>query len=90
MSENNWSTILKNEFSQPYFQQLAAFLKREYETKTIYPPRESVFSCFGYTDYTDLKVVLIGQDPYKPMDAASRYDRVSHFPPACKTSIRNC
>jgi uracil-DNA glycosylase len=64
MSENNWSTILKNEFTQPYFQQLAAFLKNEYETKTIYPPRESVFSCFGYADYTDLKVVLLGQDPY--------------------------
>lgn len=62
--ENIWSTILKNEFKQPYFQQLAAFLKLEYETKTIYPARESVFSCFGYTDFPDLKVVLIGQDPY--------------------------
>jgi uracil-DNA glycosylase len=62
--ENNWSTILKNEFKQAYFQQLATFLKHEYETKTIYPARESVFSCFAYTDYADLKVVLIGQDPY--------------------------
>jgi uracil-DNA glycosylase len=64
MMENNWSAILRNEFEQPYFQKLAAFLKREYATKTVFPPRESVFSCFGYTDYADLKVVLIGQDPY--------------------------
>ncbi len=62
--DNNWSTILKTEFQQPYFQKLAEFLKREYETKTVYPPRESVFSCFGYADYPNLKVVLIGQDPY--------------------------
>lgn len=64
MMENQWGAILKNEFKQPYFQQLAAFLKHEYEEKTIYPVRESVFSCFGYFDLPDLKVVLLGQDPY--------------------------
>lgn len=64
MMDKNWNMILKNEFTQPYFQKLAAFLKHEYETKTVYPCKESVFSCFGYTDFLDLNVVIIGQDPY--------------------------
>lgn len=61
---NNWDSFLNDEFKQPYFQELATFLKMEYEHKKIYPPKLDVFSTFYYTDLNDVKVVIIGQDPY--------------------------
>lgn len=64
MSQNQWTEFLKNEFEEPYFQELSEFLKEEYASKKIYPPREQVFSCFNHTDYPDVKVVILGQDPY--------------------------
>ena len=64
MFENGWTTFLKEEFDKPYFRELSEFLKDEYASKTIYPKREEVFSCFYYTDYPDVKVVILGQDPY--------------------------
>ncbi|MCR5795703.1 MAG: uracil-DNA glycosylase [Solobacterium sp.] len=64
MKKNNWTPWLKNEFEQPYFKQLAAFIHEEYETKRIYPPKVQVFSAFENTDINDIKVVILGQDPY--------------------------
>ncbi|MBR2685260.1 MAG: uracil-DNA glycosylase [Erysipelotrichaceae bacterium] len=64
MVENGWTPFLKNEFAQPYFQSLASFIHEEYETKIVYPPKKEVFSCFYYTDLKDVKVVILGQDPY--------------------------
>lgn len=64
MYKNQWGPFLKHEFAQPYFQTLASFLHREYEIKKIYPPKQEVFSCFYYTDLPDVKVVILGQDPY--------------------------
>lgn len=64
MFQNGWTQFLKEEFEKPYFKELSAFLSKEYSEKTIYPKKEDVFSCFGYTDYDDLKVVILGQDPY--------------------------
>jgi len=64
MFNNGWTPFLKSEFEKPYFQKLSAFLKKEYELKTIYPPKEEVFAAFGYTDYHQLKCVIVGQDPY--------------------------
>ena len=64
MLNNGWSAFFDEEFSQPYFKELASFLKSEYTSKQIYPNRQEVFSCFYYTDITDVKVVIIGQDPY--------------------------
>ena len=59
----SWKPILQSEFKQPYFQELSNFLHKAYETKTIYPPKQQVFSAFA-TDLNDVKVVIIGQDPY--------------------------
>ena len=59
----SWKPILKSEFDQPYFKELAAFLHDAYEHKTIYPPKQQVFSAFT-TDLNNIKVVIIGQDPY--------------------------
>ena len=59
----SWKPVLQNEFRQAYFQELSTFLHAAYEQKTIYPPKQQVFSAFT-TDLNDIKVVIIGQDPY--------------------------
>lgn len=59
----SWKPVLQSEFKQPYFQELSNFLHKAYETRTIYPPKQQVFSAFA-TDLNDVKVVIIGQDPY--------------------------
>ncbi|MDR0397827.1 MAG: uracil-DNA glycosylase [Candidatus Nomurabacteria bacterium] len=59
----SWKPFLNSEFAQPYFKELAAFLTEAYETKTIFPPKQFVFSAFK-TNLNDVKVVIIGQDPY--------------------------
>jgi len=82
MFQNGWTQFLKDEFEKPYFKELSAFLTQEYSTKTIYPKKEDVFSCFGYTDFDDLKVVILGQDPYhQPGQAMGLSFSV---PPECK------
>lgn len=60
----NWYELLKQEFDKEYFKTLQAFLKNEYSTKTIYPQDKNVFNALNQTKYSDVKVVIIGQDPY--------------------------
>lgn len=60
----DFKTIINEERKQPYYKQLETFVNHEYQTKTIYPPRNRVFHCFNFKDYDDIKVVIIGQDPY--------------------------
>lgn len=60
----NWYELLKDEFNKDYFKSLQEFLKSEYTTKTIYPPEEKVFDALNYTKFDDIKVVILGQDPY--------------------------
>ncbi|KKK38004.1 uracil-DNA glycosylase [Mesobacillus campisalis] len=62
--ENTWGELLQDEFSKTYFCNLEEFLEKEYEEKTIYPARENIFNALKYTDYDEVKVVLLGQDPY--------------------------
>ena len=64
MKKNNWTPWLKEEWQQPYFKKLAQFIHEEYETKAIYPPKQQVFSAFENCDINDVKVVILGQDPY--------------------------
>ena len=59
----SWKPILQSEFNQPYFKELSTFLHNAYTAKTIYPPKQQVFSAFA-SDLNDIKVVIIGQDPY--------------------------
>ena len=60
-----WKAVLKDEFSKPYFLQLVTFLKTEKAVgKTIYPPGKLIFNAFDQTPFEELKVVIIGQDPY--------------------------
>jgi uracil-DNA glycosylase len=63
--EDSWKEELKQEFSKAYFQQIVAFLKTEkIQGKTIYPPGSLIFNAFNQTPFRDVKVVIIGQDPY--------------------------
>lgn len=61
---NGWDTVLKDEFEKPYFKKLETFLDEEYEKETIYPPREDLFNALKRADFQDVKVVILGQDPY--------------------------
>ena len=61
---NQWQEILKEQTALDYYKNLQAFLNTEYETKTIYPKKSDIFNALNYTDYDDVKVVLLGQDPY--------------------------
>lgn len=65
----SWKPFLQSEFNKPYFQDLAEFLHDEYEKKTIFPKKTLVFSAFT-TDLNDVKVVILGQDPYHTPGAA--------------------
>ncbi len=62
--QNGWDELLSEEFKKDYFKELLSVLKEEYEQNTIYPAKENVFNAFRYTDYKDVKVLLLGQDPY--------------------------
>src|SRR5689334_43346 len=63
--EDSWKKILKEEFSKPYFQQIALHLKTEKsQGKTIYPPGSLIFNAFNTTPFDNVKVVILGQDPY--------------------------
>lgn len=64
MIGNDWDEILKNEYEKDYFKRLQEFVISEYKTKTIYPKMSEVFNAFIHTNYNDVKVVILGQDPY--------------------------
>ena len=62
--EASWKNQLQPEFEKPYFQELTSFVKQEYNSKTIYPPGKFIFNAFNLCSFEDVKVVIIGQDPY--------------------------
>ena len=64
MIGNNWDKLLEDEYKKEYFRNMIEFLKKEYKEKTIYPKQNEIFNAFRYTSYDDVKVVIIGQDPY--------------------------
>lgn len=63
--EESWKRVLADEFSQPYFAAIKAFLLQEKQAgKTIYPPGPLIFNAFNQTPFDQVKVVILGQDPY--------------------------
>lgn len=64
MINEKWDKVLKEEFTKDYFKQLGTFVKNEYKTKICYPEYKNIFNALRYTDYNDVKVVILGQDPY--------------------------
>ena len=61
---NDWNSLLKEEFRKPYFERLEEFLRQEYAEKIVYPNKDDIFSALQLTAYKDTKVVILGQDPY--------------------------
>ena len=64
MIQNDWLEPLKPEFSKPYYAELFKFVKNEYATRQIFPPADDIFNAFHLTPLHEVKVVILGQDPY--------------------------
>ena len=64
MINKNWDIVLKEEFDKDYFKKLGAFVKNEYKEKACFPQYNKIFDCLRFTDYEEVKVVILGQDPY--------------------------
>lgn len=60
----NFRTIVEIEKQKAYYQELKQKVDKEYATRTIYPPKKEIFRCLNLTSYDDVKVVILGQDPY--------------------------
>lgn len=66
----DWDIVLKDEFSKPYFRNLGCFVKSEYKNKIVYPKYKDIFKALRLTDYNDVSVVILGQDPYHGVNEA--------------------
>ncbi len=64
MIDNDWLSVLDDEFRKPYYKELYQFVKEEYNTTQVFPPAEDIFNAFHLTPLSEVKVVIIGQDPY--------------------------
>ncbi|MBR1626105.1 MAG: uracil-DNA glycosylase [Bacteroidales bacterium] len=62
--EESWREVLQEEFNKPYFGSLVDFVKQEYVVKTVYPKGKNIFNAFNLCGFNNVKVVIIGQDPY--------------------------
>ncbi len=61
---NEWDALLADEIQKDYYKKLRAFLISEYTTRRIYPPMEDIFNALKHTTYSDVRAVILGQDPY--------------------------
>lgn len=66
----DWDIFLENEFKKDYYIKLKEFIDKEYETSTCFPPKELIFNAFNLTKPSDIKVVILGQDPYHEVGQA--------------------
>ena len=64
MINKKWDIVLKEEMNKEYFKKLGIFVKNEYKSKICYPQYKDIFNALRYTDYDEVKVVILGQDPY--------------------------
>ncbi len=62
--ETSWKEVLQKEFEKPYFNKLANFVRQEYQTHRVFPPAKQVFNAFDRCPISQVKVVILGQDPY--------------------------
>jgi len=81
----NWKNILFQEFNKPYFINLSSFIEKEYRENICYPEQEDIFAAFNHCSFDNIKVVIIGQDPYHGKNQAnglcfSVQDGVKHPP----------
>ena len=90
--ENSWRKVLKDEFEKPYFKSLTDFITSEYSTYQCFPSESEIYSAFNACPFGNVKVVIIGQDPYHDLNQAnglsfSVHDGVPH-PPSLKNIFK--
>ncbi|WP_440898024.1 uracil-DNA glycosylase [Amphibacillus sp. Q70] len=61
---NDWAPLLEDEFNKPYYKKIRQFLIKEYQTQIVYPNMNDIYNALHYTSYANVKVVILGQDPY--------------------------
>lgn len=62
--QNDWLEVLQEEFRKPYYKQLFQTVTNEYKTQQVFPPADDIFNAFHFTPFHEVKVVILGQDPY--------------------------
>lgn len=62
--DDSWQRVLQTEFDKPYFAELVGFVRNEYKAGTVYPPARLIFNAFDSCPFDNVRVVIIGQDPY--------------------------
>lgn len=71
MTNNNWDIVLSDEYNKEYFKKIVEFVNKSYKEKTIFPPKPRILSALEMTDYDQVKVVILGQDPYHGIGEAN-------------------
>ena len=89
MINKKWDVILKDEMKQDYFKKLGIFVKNEYKTKQVFPPYENIFDALRFTDYDEVKVVILGQDPYHGLGEAHGLSFSVHENVSMPPSLQN-
>ena len=88
----SWSTLVSNELNEKYFHELMVFLKKEYESETVFPLEWNVFEAFNYKSPHEIKVVILGQDPYhndfQANGLAFSVNQGINLPPSLKNIIK--
>ncbi|NBJ91609.1 uracil-DNA glycosylase [Parablautia muri] len=64
MIDNDWLEYIQGEFRKPYYKELYHFVRKEYDTRVIYPPADDIFNAFHFTPLSKVKALILGQDPY--------------------------
>lgn len=87
-----WKDFIETENQQPYFKSLKEFVEYEYQTQTVFPPRELIYNAFRWCKFEDTKVIILGQDPYHGYGQAhglsfSVNDGVA-FPPSLRNILQ--
>lgn len=89
---NRWKDLLAQEVEQPYYKQLVTFLEQQYMEETVYPKKENIFSALQLTDYNQVKVVILGQDPYHGPNQAHglsfSVEKGQKLPPSLKNMMK--
>ncbi|GIW85449.1 MAG: uracil-DNA glycosylase [Thermogemmata sp.] len=87
--ESGWRAVLEEQTRQSYWENLKAFLASEWQNHTVYPPGEDIFNAFRYTPLSQVRVVLLGQDPYP--NPGQAHGLCFSVPPgvSCPASLRN-
>lgn len=95
MITNDWLPAVREEFAKPYYRQLYQFVKEEYSRTVVYPPAEDIFNALHFTPLSEVKVLILGQDPYHNEHQAHGLSFLSFrirkkFRHLCRIFIKNC